>query len=285
MIDFKDRIAVVTGAASGIGLGVVERFLSEGMKVVLADVEKEGLDREVGRLSESGGDVLGVVCDVRDPDSVSDLAARTLSHYGAVHVVMNNAGVAPGGPMLDTTPSDWRWIVDVNILGVAFGVSTFGPILRDAGEGHIINTASEAGLVSSAVLGMYAATKHAVVGMTESLYRELEGTGVGVHCLCPNLVRTQIFQSERNRDDGGEMKPSQTATMGVLREAISSLGIGVDKVAGDIIDAMREDQFWIFTHELTTQSLRSRFADIEANRNPTDPYDGLGELQELSQLK
>nr|MBC8186642.1 SDR family NAD(P)-dependent oxidoreductase [Pseudomonadota bacterium] len=153
MIDFKDRIAVVTGAASGIGLGVVERFLSEGMKVVLADVEKEGLDREVGRLSESGGDVLGVVCDVRDPDSVSDLAARTLSHYGAVHVVMNNAGVAPGGPMLDTTPSDWRWIVDVNILGVAFGVSTFGPILRDAGEGHIINTAAGGGVGLGGGLG------------------------------------------------------------------------------------------------------------------------------------
>ena len=285
MDDFEGRIAVVTGAASGIGLGVVERFLAEGMKVVMADIEKEGLAREVTRFSEAGGDVLGVVCDVRDPNAVSDLAARTLSHFGGVHVVMNNAGVAPAGPMLDATPADWRWVVDVNLLGVAYGIAAFGPILRDAGEGHIINTASEAGLVSSSILGIYAATKHAVVGMTESLYRELAETSIGVHCLCPNLVSTRIFQSERNRDDGAEMKASQTATIGVLREAISSLGIGVEEVAGDIIDAFRTDKFWIFTHELTRKALSVRFADIEADRNPTNPYEGLGALEELAELK
>ena len=284
MIEFKDRVAVVTGAASGIGLGVTQRFLAEGMKVVMADVEQEGLEREVKRLSEAGGDVFGVRCDVRDPESVADLAARTLSHYAGVHVVFNNAGVAPGGPMLDTTATDWRWIVEVNVLGVAYGVTTFGPILRDAGEGHIINTASEAGLVSSAVLGMYAATKHAVVGMTESLYRELEGTGVSVHCLCPNLVQTKIFQSERNRDDGAEMKASQTATMGVLREAISSLGIGVEKVAGDIVEAMRADRFWIFTHDWTPQAASIRLADIDAGRNPTNPYEGIDELEGIVEL-
>ncbi len=285
MDDFKGRVAVVTGAASGIGLGVTRRFLDEGMKVVMADVEKERLDREVAELGAAGHEVLGVVCDVRDPDAVVDLADRTLSHFGGVHVVMNNAGVAPGGPMLDATPADWRWIVDVNVLGVAHGISAFGPILRDAGEGHIVNTASEAGHVTSAVLGMYSATKHAVVGMTESLYRELEGTGVGVHCLCPNLVSTRIFHSERNREDPGGMSASQTATMAVLREAIRSMGIGVEQVASDIMDALRNDRFWIFTHELTTRALASRYRDIEAGRNPTNPYDGLGELEELSELK
>jgi NAD(P)-dependent dehydrogenase (short-subunit alcohol dehydrogenase family) len=193
MQDFKGRVAVVTGAASGIGLGVTERFLREGMKVVMADVEKGSLDREVARLRAAGGDVLPVVCDVRDADAVFDLAKQTLAHYGAVHVVFNNAGVGPAGPMLETTPADWRWIVDVNVLGVAYGVMAFGPILKKQGEGHIINTASEAGHVTSAMLGMYSATKHAVVGLSESLYRELEGSGVSVHCLCPNLVRTKIF--------------------------------------------------------------------------------------------
>jgi NAD(P)-dependent dehydrogenase (short-subunit alcohol dehydrogenase family) len=284
MDDFKGRVAVVTGAASGIGLGVTERFLKEGMKVVLADVEQGNLDRECARLSKEGGDVLGVLCDVRDPDAVKDLAARTLSHFGAVHVVFNNAGVGPAGPMLDTTPEDWRWIVDVNLLGVAYGVMAFGPIMKEAGVGHIINTASEAGHVSSAVLGMYTATKHAVVGLSESLYRELEGTGVSVHCLCPNLVRTEIFNSERNRDDGVEMTASQTATIAPLREAITAMGITTDKVAGDIMDALRNDEFWIFTHDMTKQALAVRHEDIKAGRNPTNPYAGIEGLEEVASL-
>ncbi|MEE8165874.1 MAG: SDR family NAD(P)-dependent oxidoreductase [Myxococcota bacterium] len=284
MKDLKDRVAVVTGAASGIGLGAAERLLGEGMKVVLADVEPESLDREATRLADAGADVLAVFCDVRDPDAVAALRDETLSHYGAVHVVMNNAGVAPAGPMLDTTPADWRWIVDVNLLGVAYGVTTFGPLLRDAGEGHIINTASEAGLVTSSILGMYSATKHAVVGLTESLYRELDGSGVGVHCLCPNLVRTKIFESERNRDDGAEMTPSQTATIAPLREAITAMGISPNDVAGNIVDAMRDDRFWIFTHDVTPKAAAVRFGDIEARRNPSYPYENVEGLEELSDL-
>ena len=272
MQDFTDKVAVVTGAASGIGLGVTERFLAEGMNVVLADVEKESLDREVSRLTAAGGRVLGVLCDVRDAGSVEELARQTLSHFGGVHVVFNNAGVAPAGPMLDTTPQDWRWIVEVNVLGVAYGVTTFGPLLRDAGEGHIINTASEAGHLTSDVVGMYAATKHAVVGLSESLHRELEGTDVSVHCLCPSMVDTKIFHSERNRDDGAEPTASQTAAIAPLREAISAGGIAPSQVADDIVEAMRADRFWIFTHQSTRDMLGTRYADIEAGRNPTNPY-------------
>ena len=181
MQDFRGRVAVVTGAASGIGLGVTERFLREGMKVVMADVEKANLERESARLRRAGA--RRAARDLRRARSRRGPGSREAdasSHYGAVHVVFNNAGVGPAGPMLETTPADWRWIVDVNVLGVAYGVIAFGPILKKQGEGHIINTASEAGHVSSAMLGMYTATKHAVVGLSESLYRELEGTGVGV---------------------------------------------------------------------------------------------------------
>ena len=281
MDDFKDKVAVVTGAASGIGLATTKRFLAEGMKVVLADIEEESLNRQVDRLSSSGAKVCGVICDVRDPDSVEGLARRTLSEFGAVHVVFNNAGVAPAGPMLDTKPADWRWIVDVNILGVAYGVTTFGPILRDAGEGHIINTASEAGLVTNSSLGMYTATKHAVVGLSESLYRELEGTDVHVHCLCPNLVDTKIFESERNRDDGTAPTASQIATIAPLREAIREMGITTEKVSGDIMDALRARRFWILTHDFTVQAASVRFADIKAGRNPTDPYAGIDAVRDL----
>ena len=284
MKDFTDKVAVVTGAASGIGLAATERFLAEGMKVVLADIEKEALDRQVERLASAGGEVLGVNCDVRDPESVKELAEQTLGAFGGVHVVFNNAGVGPAGPMLDTTPADWRWIVDVNLLGVAYGVITFGPILRDAGEGHIINIASEAGLVSNQSLGMYAATKHAVVGLTESLYRELEGTPVHVHCLCPNLVDTKIFESERNRDEDVAPTAAQAATIAPLREAIRELGIPTAKVADDIMEALRAERFWILTHEVTLRAAAVRFADLEAGRNPSDPYADIEELQSLSDI-
>lgn len=272
MDDLKDRVAVVTGAANGIGLGAVERFLHEGMKVVLADVEPERLANEVARLEADGGDVLGVECDVRDAGSVNALRDKTLSHFGAVHIVMNNAGVAPVGPMLETTPADWLWSFDVNVHGVANGVMAFGPLLKEAGEGHIVNTASEAGLASSAMLGIYTATKHAVVGLTESLFRELDGTGVGVSCLCPNLVRTKIFESERNRDDGAELTATQTATIAPLREAIAAMGISTSDVAGDVIDAIRNNRFWIFTHEITPKAAASRFRDIATGEQPSDPY-------------
>ena len=206
---------------------------------------------------------------------VSALAERTLSHFGGVHVVCNNAGVAPAGPMLKTTPADWRWIVDVNILGVAYGVTTFGPIMAEAGEGHIVNTASEAGLVTNEALGMYCATKHAVVGMSEALYRELEGTNVGVSVLCPNLVSTQIFHSERNRDDGAQMGAEQTATIAPLREALTAMGISPAQAAGDVVEAIRTGRFWIFTHAFSPDCAGVRFRDIEARRNPTDPYAGI----------
>lgn len=273
MKDLKGKTAVVTGAASGIGLAMCERFLAEGMNVVLADVAAEALEREASRLDGAGASTLAVPTDVRRMEDVQALADRTLERFGAVHVLCNNAGVAPGGPMLDTTPEDWRWVLDVNVLGVGYGVLAFAPLMVEAGEGHIVNTASEAGLVTNSALGVYCASKHAVVGLTESLYRELEETPVGVSVVCPNLVRTEIFHSERNRDDGIEERPKGLAVMGMLREALVAMGIQPADVADKVVEAIKKDRFWVFTHPETPERATQRAADIEQGRNPTHPYD------------
>ncbi len=269
MENLQDKVVVVTGAASGIGLALTERFVAEGAKVVMADVEEEALSVEAARLETAGASVLGVLCDVSVIGDVERLADQTIEHFGAVHVVCNNAGVAPGGPMLATTAEEWRWITDVNINGVAHGVITFGPLLVAAGEGHIVNTASEAGLVTTPVLGMYCATKHAVVGLSEALYKELAGTGVGVSVLCPELVDTKIFQSGRNAPATVTENP---ATMAPLREGIALVGIAPSEVAERVVDAVLEDRFWIFTHPTTKPHALHRFGDIEADRNPTNAY-------------
>jgi NAD(P)-dependent dehydrogenase (short-subunit alcohol dehydrogenase family) len=274
LTDLTGKVAVVTGAASGIGLAMTRRFVDEGMRVVMADVEEPKLVEVASKLESDGADVLAVLTDVTDPDQVQALADQAVRHHGAVHLVCNNAGVAPGGPMLSTTPRDWQWTVGVNVLGVAYGVTTFGPLLVEQGEGHIVNTASEAGLVTTSMLGMYCATKHAVVGLSESLYRELEGTPVGVSVLCPNLVRTSIFQSERNRPFGAELSPTENATMAPLRESIDVHGIDPSQVASDVVDAVRTDRFWIFTHPTTVPSALVRFDDLRSGANPSNPYGG-----------
>ncbi|WP_420620388.1 SDR family NAD(P)-dependent oxidoreductase [Candidatus Poriferisocius sp.] len=275
MKELNGKVAVVTGAASGIGFAMTERFVAEGMQVVMADVEEEVLAASASQLESAGADVLGVLCDVSDAASVNDLAEQTLSAYGGVHVVCNNAGVGPGGLMLETTAEEWEWIVGVNVMGVAHGVITFGPILAEAGEGHIVNTASEAGLVTNSVLGMYCATKHAVVGLSESLWREVHPQGVGVSCLCPNLVNTRIFQSERNRPYEAELTATQNAIMTPMREMITARGMAPSEVAANVVSAIVEDRFWVFTHDTTPEGAAVRFADIEARRNPTDPYAGM----------
>jgi NAD(P)-dependent dehydrogenase (short-subunit alcohol dehydrogenase family) len=270
--DLKGKVAVVTGAASGIGRALTDRFVAEGMRVVMADVEEPRLVDAASEVQKSGGDVLAVLTDVTNPDDVKALADQALSQFGAVHLVCNNAGVAPAGPMLATTPRDWQWTVGVNVLGVAYGVTTFAPILVAQGEGHIVNTASEAGLVTTDALGMYCATKHAVVGLSESLYRELESTPVGVSVLCPNLVNTAIFHSERNRPYGSELSAAENATIAPLREALSAAGIPPSQVADDVLSAVLEDRFWIFTHDSTLPSALVRYEDLRAGRNPTNPY-------------
>jgi NAD(P)-dependent dehydrogenase (short-subunit alcohol dehydrogenase family) len=273
--DLQGKVGVVTGAASGIGLALTEAFVAQGMSVVMADVEEARLTAEASRLGAGGADVFAVMCDVSRPSDVAALADQAIAQYGAVHVLCNNAGVAPAGPMLATTPADWQWTVGVNVLGVAYGVTTFAPLMVAQGFGHIVNTASEAGLVTTSLLGLYCATKHAVVGLSESLYRELVGTGVGVSVLCPNLVRTNIFTSERNRPDGSELRAEENATLAPLRETLATMGIPPSDVARTVVEAIKADRFWVFTHPVTKPAALVRFDDISADRNPTEPYGAL----------
>jgi NAD(P)-dependent dehydrogenase (short-subunit alcohol dehydrogenase family) len=269
-MELGGRIAVVTGAASGIGLALSERFAAEGMAVVMADVEAAALERSVARLRDAGARVTGVECDVSDAAQIEALRERTLAAFGGVHLLCNNAGVAPGRPSLRTRPEIWRWVVGVNLLGVAYGVQAFAPLLVAQGEGHIVNTASDAGLVASGLLGPYHATKYGVVGLSESLYLELRGTGVGVSCLCPELVETRIFESTRNAPAALRLPAPAAIPIEQVAQLMGTVAMPAADVAAAVVAAIRAEQFWIITHAVTRARMRQRHADMEAERNPSD---------------
>jgi NAD(P)-dependent dehydrogenase (short-subunit alcohol dehydrogenase family) len=271
------KVAVVTGAASGIGLGLATRFGREGMKVVLADVEREPLDRAAAALSEElGADrVLAVPTDVRREEAVDALAAATFDRFGTAHVVCNNAGVGVGG-LAWTVPADrWRWIVDVNLLSVAHGIRAFVPRMIEQGEGHVLNTASAAGILTGPGMSPYYATKHAVVAMSESLYFDLGlvEAPVGVSVLCPEWVRTNIGDPDRNRPpEVAEIEPSPEAPeLRPIIEALVAGGLDPAEVAGRVVDAIRDGTFWIFTHDTTVGRARGRWDAIADGGRP-DPW-------------
>ena len=281
MKEFRDRVAVVTGAASGIGRGMAERFAREGMKVVLADIEQAALDKTVAEMREAGATVLGVRVDVSKPEDVEALAKRTLDEFGGVHIVCNNAGVGPpGGPVWERTLADWQWVMGVNLWGVINGVRTFVPImLRQETEGHIVNTASMAGLLSVPMLTIYNVTKHAVVTLSESLQSELAMTGsrIRVSVLCPGFVSTNIADAERNRpaelqNEGGEPEP--TGNMQAQRELTRQLlaaGMSPADVAEKVFNAVRNERFYILTHPEMKGGIRARMENILEERNPSVP--------------
>jgi NAD(P)-dependent dehydrogenase (short-subunit alcohol dehydrogenase family) len=277
MRDLEGKVAVITGGASGIGRAVAERAAAEGMKVVLADIEEGALKEAVCALTGQGADALAVVTDVSDAASVRELRERALTRYGAVHLVHNNAGVGGGGPIWDVPEEDWRWILGVNLWGVVHGVATFVPLLVEQGEGHVVNTASIAGLTTAPFLGPYNATKQAVVAISETLYKDLQATGVsgvGVSVLCPGFVRTRIAESGRNRPAWAPEPAAEDAAEGAeaLRTAIGDMiagGIAPDAVAEKVLDAVRTDTFYIRTHPELDTAIATRFAEIIETRPPT----------------
>ncbi len=280
MKDVKGRVAVVTGAASGIGRGMAESFAAAGMKVVLADVDAERLGEFARELEKSGAEVLPVKTDVSRQDQVDELARRALDAFGAVHVVCNNAGVAHGGvPTWQSTLHDWEWIVGVNLMGVVHGVRTFTPLLLEQGEGHIVNTASMAGLISGAGNALYGVTKHAVVALSEALFNELAAQGqarVRVSVLCPGWINTQILQSsQRNQPEAvrHHLPQDRTSPEAEIRrkllESMHASGLDPRSVGDLVLDAIRAERFWILTHPQWKSMIRHRMENVLEERDPT----------------
>ena len=271
MENLEGRCAVVTGAASGIGRAMAGRFVSDGMKVVLADVEAEPLAVAEKELREQGGEVLGVQVDVSDVEQVKGLAAKATDAFGNVHVLCNNAGVGSGGPMAELTTADWEWVLGVNLWGVIHGISSFLPGMIAHGEpAHVVNTASVAGLLTTPMMGPYNASKFAVVAISETLHHEmrLANTNVHVSVLCPGWVNTKIHQSGRNRPEslGGGRAPDQDS-LSMIAGIIES-GMSPADVATEVRDAIRAERFWITTHPEMLAGVEARLHSIITNSNP-----------------
>ena len=256
MTDLRDRAAVITGGATGIGRALAERFAAEGMRLVLGDIDEKALEDTAAALRSEGTEVHTSQLDVSDGDDVERLGREVADAVGPPHVVCLNAGVGPTGPVLEMSRADWEWLVGVNLMGVAHGIRVLVPPMVEAGDGHVVATASGAGLMAVPTLGPYTATKHAVVGLSETLYLELRGTGVGVSVVCPGLVRTGIFDSERNRPErfGGQSDVEGDQVREFHRQMLDGMGIEPSEVADRVLDAVREDRFWVLPHDDGTVS-------------------------------
>jgi NAD(P)-dependent dehydrogenase (short-subunit alcohol dehydrogenase family) len=270
MRELAGKTAFVTGGAGGIGFELGRAFAQARMNVMLADIETEALAAAVKSLENVGPDVRGVVCDVADPESVERAAKASYETFGNVHVVCNNAGVAAGGGIDNISLDNWRWVLDVNLMGVLHGIRSFLPHIRAHGEGgHFVNTASMAGMQGGLGFSPYGASKFAVVSMSEGLAAQVRPLGIGVSVLCPSFVRTRIGESGRNRQQRYGPTPSldpNSPAAAVVAEIASRLQAGLDPaaVAARVLDAIRDDELYVFTHPNMREEVDERFAAIQA---------------------
>jgi len=286
---FKNKTAVLTGAGSGFGLECARIGASLGMNLVLADVQQDALDRAAAEMQTAGAQVLAFRLDVSSASQVEALGAAVQQRFGAPHFVFNNAGVGSGGLIWENSAKDWEWVIGVNLMGVAHGIRVFTPMMLEAArndpgyQGHIVNTASLAGLLNAPNMGIYNASKHAVVSMSETLFQDLAlvTDQIGASVLCPFFVPTGISQSHRNRPaDSAAMKPTRSQLIG---QAMSDKAVGSGKVsavdvAQKVFDAIAANQFYIYSHPKAIGSVQVRMEDIMLGRNPTDPFHHKPEL-------
>jgi NAD(P)-dependent dehydrogenase (short-subunit alcohol dehydrogenase family) len=285
MKHFHGRTAVITGAGSGFGLEASLRAAREGMNIVMADVQADALAAAAAQVSALGAAVLPHRLDVSRADEVEALAAATFARFGVPHLVFNNAGVGAGGLIWEHSARDWEWVIGVNVMGVAHGVRCFVPAMLDAAradpsyEGHVVNTASMAGLLNPPNMGVYNVSKHAVVSLSETLYQDLAlvTDQVSASVLCPYFVPTGIHQSHRNRppalaDAGAKPTRSQRVAQAMTSKAVESGRVSAAQVAGFVFDAVRDRRFYIYSHPKALATVQTRLEDVMLARNPTDPF-------------
>jgi len=270
----EGRVAAVTGAASGLGRAMALAFAGEGMHAALADVDEPGLKDTLNEVQKHGVRAFAMRVDVSRYEEVESFCSKAIAQFGATHVVCNNAGVSPLGAVWENTLADWQWILGVNLWGVIHGVRAFVPRLLAQGEGHVVNTASVAGLISPPGMGAYNVTKHAVVALSESLHHDLRlrGSPVGVSVLCPAYVPTGIADSERNRPrellNPGKSLSKEEA---MLKKAVASGKLSADDVARAVVAAVKEERFYVLTHPRIKGAIRARMEDILDERAPRNP--------------
>lgn len=286
MDDFKDKVAVITGAGSGFGLEFARLGARLGMKLVLADIQRDALDAALVEVRVAGADATGVLCDVAHAGDVESLAGVTRERFGAAHLLFNNAGVGgTGGFLWEHSEKDWQWVLGVNLWGVIHGIRSFVPMMMAQGERcHVVNTASVAGLLSVPMAGAYNASKHAVVTISETLHHDLRlaGANIGVSVLCPAFVRTGIAESHRNRPahlaDERPLTPSQEAARAAMQAAVGAGRLTAAEVAEMTFEAIRQNRFYVITHPKILASVQLRHRDIEEGRSPSDPFSFKPEL-------